>query len=604
MSQWPCPFSQFPSPSSCERLVSLLFVHLNHSLSPHFSVLGTRRLSLTCVGLILFCWPRVLPTAVSVEAFDSLVPSAPNLPPPPNLSPFCWHRPPLPTRNAPSKPNRFNQRLDVVFTMQEQNQSAGQKTEDKSQQGVHVQQNPPPGLEIPAQNLYAASSSSPTVDINPNLFRRPTMPDGDNYFTGPRNLQRHSKWPLVMQMHGSIIPKLIMPLVLVAIWATAITVISKRVHKISVNSVLLTILGFVVGLSLSFRSSTAYERYAEGRRYWGQLTLACQTLGRIFWVHATEPEGQDSRELILKKIGAMNLLVAFAIALKHTLRFEPCAAQPDIQPYIAHLDTFIVRNRESGLDENFGTSRKPSFYKSAGEYLGLSFATSNPRKALKRAEQHQGNLPLEILNHIAVILDGMVANKQLPVVMHQTVSYNHLTTLNDVMTGCDRVLNTPLPIAYTIAISQITFIYVILLPFQLTGPLGWVAIPATVAAAYIIFGLLFIGQEIENPFGHDVNDLPLETYCDQIATDMDIIASHDKRGADAFLVSQDALPLYPVSGASGDAWMTRSDEKLRQAIKDKPRIMFEWRRGLKRERQGSSEDGSQRKGEASGADIV
>ena len=32
------------------------------------------------------------------------------------------------------------------------------------------------------------------------------------------------------------------------------------------RSVLLTVLGFVVALALSFRSSTAYERYSEGRK--------------------------------------------------------------------------------------------------------------------------------------------------------------------------------------------------------------------------------------------------------------------------------------------------------------------------------------------------
>lgn len=426
-----------------------------------------------------------------------------------------------------------------------------------------------PGLEIPSG--HRDSPPSPSININPQLLRNNTL-DGDNYFSGPRNLQKHSKWPLIMQLHGSILPRLILPLFLITIWSTAITVISKKVHDLSIASVLLTILGFVVGLSLSFRSSTAYERYAEGRRYWGTLTSASQTLGRIIWVHATEggTGGQDSHELLIKKVGAMNLIVGFAIALKHTLRFEPCASQSDIQPYIAHLDTFVRSTTD------MSTKREPSFHKSIGEYLGVSFAQSNPRKLLKKADQHQGNLPLEILSHLAITLDSIVANKQLPLSIHQTMAYNHITILNDVMTGCDRVLNTPLPIAYTIAISQITFVYVILLPFQLTGPLGWVAIPATIAAAYIIFGLLFIGQEIENPFGHDVNDLPLEVYCDQIATDLDIIASFDRRNLDGFLLA--GMPLHPVSGASGESWMGQSEDKLRDAIRNKPRVIFDWRR--------------------------
>ncbi|KAH7170133.1 Bestrophin, RFP-TM, chloride channel-domain-containing protein [Dactylonectria macrodidyma] len=430
-------------------------------------------------------------------------------------------------------------------------------------------------LDIPPLE-HVLSPPSPSVAIDPAMFRRQTSLDIDDYFTGPRDIGKHSKWPLIMQMHGSIIPKLIVPLIFVGGWSTAITVVSIKVHSLSVDSVLLTILGFVVGLSLSFRSSTAYERYAEGRRYWGQLTLASQALGRTFWVHARDPKDGDPREAILEKVSAMNLVVAFSIALKHSLRFEPYSNYPDLQHLIGHLNTFA---KDAIIAEpDLPLTRRKNFFKSTGEYLGVSFAASNPRKALKRTTQHLGNLPLEILNHLALTLDHLVDNAQLPVPMQQTVAYNHLTIMNDVMVGCERVLNTPLPIAYTIAISQITFVYVILLPFQLVGKLEWVAIPATIAAAYIIFGLLFIGQEIENPFGMDVNDLPLEIYCDQIANDMDLIAAFDKREASAFIFSNNNMPLYPVSCAPASDWLKRSDEKLRSIIKDKPKTVFEWRR--------------------------
>jgi predicted membrane chloride channel (bestrophin family) len=104
-------------------------------------------------------------------------------------------------------------------------------------------------------------------------------------------------------MHGSITPKLVVPLLFVTVWSTWITVLTMEYDNIdlSVGSVILTVTGFVVGLGLSFRSSTAYERYAEGRRYWGQLSLTCQSLGRVFWVHAIErPEFQ--KEDILAKL--------------------------------------------------------------------------------------------------------------------------------------------------------------------------------------------------------------------------------------------------------------------------------------------------------------
>ncbi|KAM0552401.1 hypothetical protein ACHAPJ_007961 [Fusarium lateritium] len=426
----------------------------------------------------------------------------------------------------------------------------------------------PIGLSNPSEHHDGPPSPPMRAGTHPG---HSDVDDDVNYFSGPRDLQKHSKWPLILQLHGSITPSLILPLLLVACWATAITTITKLVYPLSVNSVLLTILGFVVGLSLSFRSSTAYERYIEGRRYWGTLTTASQTLGRVIWIHASDTGANgDSRELVLKKLGALKLIAGYAVALKHTLRFEHCASQPDMQPYIAHLDTF------SGRTAARPAKRGSNMKQFAGEYLGLSFAQSDPRKHLKRAEEHQGNLPLEILNHLAITLDSIIANRQLPVSIHQTIAYNHITALNDVAVGCDRVLNTPLPIAYSIAISQITFVYVMLLPFQLVGPLDWIAIPATITAAYIIFGLLFIGQEIENPFGRDVNDLPLEVFCDQIAADLDITASFDRRGADHFLLG--GTPLHPVSGASGHIWKDRSEEKLRETIRRKPHVLFDWRR--------------------------
>lgn len=133
-------------------------------------------------------------------------------------------------------------------------------------------------------------------------------------------MQRHSRWPVFLQMHGSILPEMILPLTFVAGWATLITCISRFVTSrkwsnfqlrveavvsnlftVGVNQVLLTVLGFVVGLGLSFRSSTAYERYGEGRKYWAQLNLASQNLARVFWVHGIEREGEQGKKDLLSK---------------------------------------------------------------------------------------------------------------------------------------------------------------------------------------------------------------------------------------------------------------------------------------------------------------
>lgn len=152
---------------------------------------------------------------------------------------------------------------------------------------------------------------------------------------------------------------------------------------------------------------------------------------------------------------------------------------------------------------------------------------------------------------------------------------NNISILNDVLTGTERVLTTPLPIAYAIAISQITFVYVFLLPFQLYTQLTWVTIPATVAAGYIILGLLFIGREIENPFGQDVNDLPLENYCAQIASEIDIIASKRKPRNVEWIETLDNKVLWPLSQSGWNLWMQRGETRVREALKVKVELGFE-----------------------------
>ncbi|KXX76016.1 hypothetical protein MMYC01_206952 [Madurella mycetomatis] len=426
-----------------------------------------------------------------------------------------------------------------------------------------------------------ASLTSPRL-YTPNPFsRKNTSLDIDDYFTGPRDIQKHSKWPIFLQMHGSILPKLILPLLGIASWASLITAISMKVRWLGIDNILLTVLGFVVGLGLSFRSSTAYERYAEGRKTWSQLILASQNLGRVFWVHTTErtdvPEDQveqNKKRELLEKLTAMNLIVAFAVALKHKLRFEPYTCYEDISSLVSHLDTFAQAATRDDHENAQRALKRHSFFKSVGEYLGVSFAESNPRKTIKRATRPLGNLPLEILSYLSSYSDELSLTGRLPVPMHQTAAYGNIALLNDVLVNTERVLSTPLPIAYSIAIAQITWVYLLLLPFQLLPRLEWITIPATVAAAYIILGILFIGREIENPFGQDVNDLPLEGYCAQVAAEMDIIASRPAPRSTQWMESIDNRVLWPLSNSGWPVWMNRSEEKIREAVTHKVEANF------------------------------
>ncbi|KAK3708319.1 hypothetical protein LTR37_011584 [Vermiconidia calcicola] len=392
--------------------------------------------------------------------------------------------------------------------------------------------------------------------------------DIEDYFKGPRDLYHHSKWPYFLRLHGSILPKMIIPLTFVGAWASAITLIHKLVYPIGIESLLLTVTGFVVGLALSFRSSTAYERYTEGRKYWSQLGLTSRNLARIIWINTRERH-EESAELgkadLLSKLAALNLINAFAVSLKHRLRFEPSTDYPDLAPLLCNVRTLAGEADQSALQQ-----RKASAMKAAGVYLGLTFAESNPRKVIKQSKENLGNTPLEVLSYLAAYIENIMVNETLKISVHQVQAGNAMVSLTDVLTGVERVVNTPLPVAYSISIAQITLAYVMALPFQLVEGLGWVTIPGTIVAGYIILGLAQIGYELENPFGQDVNDLPLDEYCQELANDIDALTSQPPPLNNAeWMRDGGAKVMWPLSNLEYRAWEEKSVEEIRSSLKAK-----------------------------------
>jgi putative membrane protein len=148
-----------------------------------------------------------------------------------------------------------------------------------------------------------------------------------------------------------------------------------------------------------------------------------------------------------------------------------------------------------------------------------------------------------------------------------------MAATTDAMAQADRVLSTPLPLGYSILISQIVALYVYLLPFQLFSTFGWNTIPATVCAGYIILGLEAMGNELENPFGNNVNDLPLDHFCDELRKDLDVVMSTYR--ADGHFVDlmknseRYNKVLWPLSNSPAMDWNKRSTDEIRQALRAK-----------------------------------
>jgi len=151
---------------------------------------------------------------------------------------------------------------------------------------------------------------------------------------------------------------------------------------------------------------------------------------------------------------------------------------------------------------------------------GIQFATSKDKKESPGAQ----NIPLEI----SLYLSSYVAELQRRKVTTVPTANNLLGAINqlgDALTGLDRILTTPLPFSYSSHLWVVTVLYCLALPLQIWATLQWLTIPATVVVVFTFFGFIVAGEEIENPFGYDRNDLNLDLFTDIIRHDLRAITA-------------------------------------------------------------------------------
>jgi len=80
--------------------------------------------------------------------------------------------------------------------------------------------------------------------------------------------------------------------------------------------------------------------------------------------------------------------------------------------------------------------------------------------------------------------------------------------LLDILGACERIKKTPIPFSYAVYLKVFISAYAGLLPFALVTQYGLGAIPLTMLIFFALMGIELMGEEIEDPFGLDCNDLP------------------------------------------------------------------------------------------------
>ncbi|MEZ4923591.1 MAG: bestrophin family ion channel [Crocinitomicaceae bacterium] len=219
-----------------------------------------------------------------------------------------------------------------------------------------------------------------------------------------------------------------------------------------------SLVGFVLSLLLVFRTNTAYDRWWEGRKKWGEMVNNTRNLAIKIAAKTNDPELADF-------FGRMIPNYAFAVK--------------------EHLRNGVIMD-ELDLTEE--------------EYQLLDSVSHKPNLIAKM-----------IYSKLLEMKDNELLTEEEFIVMDR-----NLSTFSDIIGACERIKNTPLPYSYSNFMKKFIFIYVSSMPLAFVNALEYYSILITVFVFYVLVGLEILAEEIEDPFGNDPNDLPTDELSQKI----------------------------------------------------------------------------------------
>lgn len=228
--------------------------------------------------------------------------------------------------------------------------------------------------------------------------------------------------------------------------------------KIANTTVVHSILGFALSLMLVFRTNTAYDRWWEGRKQWGALVNNVRNFAIKIetWVPKSRKEDREFYKVMISN---------FPYAFKEHLRGKV---------------------KEEELDDVEGVKAK-----------------------LMTKDHVPNEIARQLYARTKTLVDEEVISKEEFITLDK-----ELKSLTDILGACERILKTPIPYTYNIFLKKFILIYIATLPLGFIILFGYWAVPVTIFVFYVLVSLELIAEEIENPFGLDPNDLPLDDMSD------------------------------------------------------------------------------------------
>ncbi len=263
---------------------------------------------------------------------------------------------------------------------------------------------------------------------------------------------------VVFRLRGSVLPRLF-PRILVAAGFGAFAAWLYVTRGVKFPPIAHTLIGVALGLLLVFRTNASYDRYWEGRRLLGAMVNRTRDLSRQI---ATLIEGDDA---------------------------ATAAERSELRRLTAAFYWVSI----------FGLQKLTDLGNLAGHLEPAEVAALEKRSA--RAPILLGWISQRL---VALARAGKLTEPRL-----QLFDAN-LTALVDALGGAERIVKTPIPFAYAQHIKTFVVLFCLTAPFAMAESMKWYTPIAAALLAFALYGIDEIGVEIEDPFGDDPNDLPMD----------------------------------------------------------------------------------------------
>ncbi|TCR81502.1 bestrophin family protein [Rhizobium sp. BK376] len=277
---------------------------------------------------------------------------------------------------------------------------------------------------------------------------------------------RPSLLQLFFIVRGSIVLRILPQIIVIFLLSLAIVAGHEERPGVilSLNSGPFALLGIALSIFLGFRNNACYDRWWEARKDWGQLIFIARGFARQTLLLETSGEAG-----IAARQGLLRLTIAFSHALV-------CHLRP------GGNDDKVARHLDEGT-------------------FGLYRAARNP--------------PDLLLRLMSADLARLKADNRISDIQYQLLDAS-VGQIGAVQAACERIRSTPLPFGYTLLLHRTAYLFCFLLPFGFVDSLGWGTPFVTALVAYTFFGLDALGDELEDPFGNQLNALPIGALADTI----------------------------------------------------------------------------------------